>query len=54
MRFTSAFIMLLPCTCGPTAALRSTQVAQVIATLGEAKLAVNIVTQPEDKSDRRR
>ena len=29
-------------------------VAQVIATLGEAKLAVNIVTQPEDKSDRRR
>jgi biopolymer transport protein ExbD len=29
-------------------------VAQVIATLGESKLAVNIVTQPEDKSDRRR
>jgi biopolymer transport protein ExbD len=28
--------------------------AQVVATLGEAKLAVNIVTQPEDKSDRRR
>ncbi|HTB17759.1 MAG TPA: biopolymer transporter ExbD [Bryobacteraceae bacterium] len=30
------------------------QVAQVIATLGEAKLAVNAVTQPEDKSDQRR
>jgi biopolymer transport protein ExbD len=30
------------------------QVAQVIATLGEAKLAVNAVTQPEDKSDKRR
>jgi biopolymer transport protein ExbD len=29
-------------------------VAQVIATLGEAKFAVNAVTQPEDKSDRRR
>ena len=29
-------------------------IAQVIATLGEAKLAVNIVTQPEDKSDKRR
>jgi biopolymer transport protein ExbD/biopolymer transport protein TolR len=29
-------------------------IAQVIATLGEAKLAVNLVTQPEDKSDRRR
>src|SRR5277367_728782 len=29
-------------------------IAQVIATLGEAKLAVNVVTQPEDKSDRRR
>jgi biopolymer transport protein ExbD len=28
------------------------QVAQVIATLGEAKLAVNAVTQPEDKSDK--
>jgi biopolymer transport protein ExbD len=30
------------------------QVAQVIATLGEAKLAVNAVTQPEDKSDKGR
>jgi biopolymer transport protein ExbD len=30
------------------------EVAQVIATLGEAKLAVNAVTQPEDKSDRGR
>jgi biopolymer transport protein ExbD len=30
------------------------QVAQVIATLGEAKLAVNAVTQPEDQSDKRR
>lgn len=29
-------------------------IAQVIAELGEAKLAVNIVTQPEDKTDRRR
>ena len=29
-------------------------IAQVIATLGEAKLAVNAVTQPEDKSDKRR
>ena len=29
-------------------------VAQVIATLGEAKLGVNAVTQPEDKSDKRR
>jgi biopolymer transport protein ExbD len=29
-------------------------IAQVFATLGEAKLAVNAVTQPEDKSDRRR
>jgi biopolymer transport protein ExbD/biopolymer transport protein TolR len=29
-------------------------VAQVIATLGDAKLAVNIVTQPEDQSDKRR
>jgi biopolymer transport protein ExbD len=28
--------------------------AQVIATLGEAKLAVNVVTQPEDRSDKRR
>jgi biopolymer transport protein ExbD len=27
---------------------------QVVATLGEAKLAVNVVTQPEDKSDRGR
>ena len=30
------------------------QVAQVIATLGEAKLTVNAVTQPEDMSDKRR
>jgi biopolymer transport protein ExbD len=30
------------------------QVAQVVATLGEAKLAVNLVTQPEDQSDKRR
>jgi biopolymer transport protein ExbD len=29
-------------------------IAQVIATLGEAKLAVNVVTQPEDQSDKRR
>jgi len=29
-------------------------IAQVIATLGEAKLAVNAVTQPEDKSDKGR
>lgn len=29
-------------------------IAQVIATLGEAKLGVNIVTQPEDQADRRR
>jgi biopolymer transport protein ExbD len=29
-------------------------IAQVIATLGQAKLAVNIVTQPEDQSDKRR
>jgi biopolymer transport protein ExbD len=28
------------------------QVAQVIATLGEAKLAVNAVTQPEDQTDK--
>lgn len=28
-------------------------IAQVIATLGDAKLAVNVVTQPEDKSDKR-
>jgi biopolymer transport protein ExbD len=28
--------------------------AQVVATLGEAKLGVNVVTQPEDKSDKRR
>jgi biopolymer transport protein ExbD len=27
---------------------------QVVATLGEAKLGVNLVTQPEDKSDKRR
>ncbi len=30
------------------------QVAQVIATLGEAKLAVNVVTQPEDQTDKQR
>ncbi len=30
------------------------EVAQVFATLGEAKLAVNAVTQPEDKSDKGR
>ena len=29
-------------------------VAQVIATLGDAKLGVNVVTQPEDASDKRR
>ena len=29
-------------------------IAQVIATLGEAKLAVSLVTQPEDQSDKRR
>ncbi len=29
-------------------------IAQVIATLGQAKLAVNMVTQPEDQSDKRR
>jgi biopolymer transport protein ExbD len=29
-------------------------IAQVIATLGQAKLAVNVVTQPEDKSDKHR
>jgi biopolymer transport protein ExbD len=29
-------------------------IAQVIATLGQAKLAVNVVTQPEDQSDRGR
>lgn len=29
-------------------------IAQVIATLGEAKLGVNVVTQPEDQSDKRR
>jgi len=29
-------------------------IAQVIATLGDAKLAVNVVTQPEDKSDKGR
>src|ERR1700728_2672818 len=28
--------------------------AQVVATLGEAKLGVNVVTQPEDQSDKRR
>ncbi len=30
------------------------QVAQVLAVLGDAKLSVNMVTQPEDLSDRRR
>jgi len=29
-------------------------IAQVVATLGDAKLAVNMVTQPEDQSERRR
>ncbi len=29
-------------------------IAQVVATLGDAKLAVSLVTQPEDKSDKRR
>ena len=29
-------------------------IAQVVATLGEAKLAVNMVTQPEDLAERRR
>ena len=29
-------------------------IAQVVATLGEAKLGVNMVTQPEDQSERRR
>ncbi|MGA2215162.1 MAG: biopolymer transporter ExbD [Bryobacteraceae bacterium] len=29
-------------------------IAQVIATLGDAKLAVNVVTQPEDQTDKRR
>lgn len=29
-------------------------IAQVIATLGEAKMGVNVVTQPEDQSDKRR
>jgi len=29
-------------------------IAQVVATLGEAKLAVNMVTQPEDQAERRR
>jgi len=29
-------------------------IAQVIATLGDAKLAVNVVTEPEDQSDKRR
>jgi biopolymer transport protein ExbD len=33
---------------------RFDEVAQVIATLGEAKLGVNLVTQPEDKSDKSR
>jgi len=30
------------------------QVAQVIAALGEAKLAVNVVTQPEDQTGKKR
>lgn len=30
------------------------QIAQVVATLGEAKLAVNMVTQPEDQTGKRR
>ncbi len=30
------------------------QIAQVIATLGQAKLAVNMVTQPEDQTGKRR
>jgi biopolymer transport protein ExbD len=30
------------------------QFAQVVATLGDAKLGVNVVTQPEDKSDKGR
>jgi biopolymer transport protein ExbD len=29
-------------------------IAQVVATLGDAKLGVNLVTQPEDKSDKGR
>ncbi len=29
-------------------------IAQVLATLGDAKLSVNMVTQPEDQSDKRR
>jgi biopolymer transport protein ExbD len=29
-------------------------IAQIVATLGEAKLAVNMVTQPEDQTGRRR
>ena len=29
-------------------------IAQVIATLGQSKLGVNVVTQPEDQSDKRR
>ena len=29
-------------------------IADVIAALGDAKLAVNIVTQPEDEADKRR
>jgi hypothetical protein len=29
-------------------------IAQVIATLGEAKLAVNVVTEPLDQADKRR
>jgi biopolymer transport protein ExbD len=29
-------------------------IAQVVATLGDAKLAVNMVTQPEDQAQRRR
>ncbi len=29
-------------------------IAQIVATLGDAKLAVNMVTQPEDQAERRR
>ena len=29
-------------------------IAQVVATLGDAKLAVNVVTQPEDQAEKRR
>jgi len=29
-------------------------IAQVVATLGDSKLAINIVTQPEDQAEKRR